>query len=178
MEAEGAWFLTKAACENLMDAQINTQRRQVVIQSLQCYNYSSFFLLDKHKGGFFFFFFISLPASYPFLLPLLSLQIGDLALIAPNTLPRHNKCLSAWCNCVCRSWRAMEERGLGGGELKGVLAECAWWCDGAPWWTECGISGWFKMSVIQKQCEKKLEMSALFLNAFDMYNVLFEYFYW
>lgn len=115
MEAEGAWFLTKAACENLMDAQINTQRRQVAIQRLRCYNYSSFSLLNKHKGGFFFcfFLFILLPASYPF--PLTA-QIGNLALIAPNTLLRHNKCLSAWCNCVCRSWRAMEER-----ELKVVL---------------------------------------------------------
>lgn len=116
MEAEGAWFLTKAACENLMDAQINTQRRQVAIQSLRCYNYSSFSLLNKHKGdfSFLFFFFILLPASYP---SPLTAKIGNLALIAPSTLLRHNKCLSAWCNCVCRSWRAMEERDLGGGGL-------------------------------------------------------------
>lgn len=74
MEAEGVWFFTKAACENLMDAQINTQRREVAIQSLQCYNYSSFFLLDKHKGGFYL-----APCSHPLSPPLFHLSLHRLA---------------------------------------------------------------------------------------------------
>lgn len=73
---------SKAACENLMDAQINTQRREVAIQSLQCYNYSSFFLLDKHKGGFFS---LSLTSSVSLSSPPLTAQLGELALIAPKS---------------------------------------------------------------------------------------------
>lgn len=76
-------FRTKAACENLMDAQINTQRREVAIQSLQCYNYTSFFLLNQHKGGSYL-----TPCSHP-LSPLpsppLTAQIGKLALISPKS---------------------------------------------------------------------------------------------
>lgn len=75
---------SKAACKDLMGAQINTQRREVAIQSLQCYNYSPFFLLDKHKGGFF-----SLPACILFLsllsTPPLTAQLGEQPLIAPKS---------------------------------------------------------------------------------------------
>lgn len=75
---------SKAACKDLMGAQINTQRREVAIQSLQCYNYSPFFLLDKHKGEFF-----SLPACILFLsllsTPPLTAQLGEQPLIAPKS---------------------------------------------------------------------------------------------
>lgn len=109
MEAGRVWSFQKLPAKNLMDAQINTQWREVAIQSLQCYNYSSFCLLDKHKGGFF-----SLPTYILFLL--LSSTSRCTAWWAgincSRKLWKHNKCFSAWYNCVCRSLRAWEERGL------------------------------------------------------------------
>lgn len=61
-----------------MHAQINTESTEVTNQSRQCYNYSSFFLLDEHKEGFF-----SLHAHILFL-PLTA-QLGRLTLIAPES---------------------------------------------------------------------------------------------
>lgn len=72
---------SKATCENLTDAQINTQRREVAIQSLQCYNYSSlFFLLDKHKGGSLLASLFSLSSPPP-----LTARLSKQALIAPRS---------------------------------------------------------------------------------------------
>lgn len=61
-----------------MHAQINTERTEVTNQSRQCYNYSSFFLLDEHKERFF-----SLHAHILF--PPLTAQLGRLTLIAPES---------------------------------------------------------------------------------------------
>lgn len=77
------WSFQRPPAKNLMDAQINTQRREVAIQSLQCYNYSSFFLLDKHKGGFYLTPWLT--SSLSLASPPLTAQLGELALIAPKS---------------------------------------------------------------------------------------------
>ena len=95
--------------------------------------------LTNIKGDF------SLTSSHPLFSlfsPPLTAQLGELALIAPKKLWKHNKCFSSWYNCVCRSWRAWEERGLWC--LKERLCRKAWelrpsertWYEGALWWTD------------------------------------------
>lgn len=120
-------------------------------KALQCYNYTSFFLLGKHKGGDL----ISLPAHILLCLPLLSspplaTQTDERALISPwkkscgsTTSASHTAVIVSAVvggsgNKDGGGGRALPFTERGFVRISGERRSSrSWtWCDSAPWWTD------------------------------------------
>lgn len=140
MEAGRVWSFQRLPAKTWWMHKLTHRGETLQSKSLQCYNYSSFFLLDKHKGGF-----LShslLTSSFSLSSPLLTAQLGELALIAPKS--RGSTTSASHPGIIVSA-------GVGGLEKKEGFAaygegfvECLGsrkkktWHDGALWWTDGG----------------------------------------